>query len=79
SPWLYVALVFAGVSGCLYFLALRMLPLSVAGPIFVTLALLATSALGIFFFRESVSGLQIIGLSVCLIGVFLLLFDAARA
>ncbi len=72
SVHLYVLLILYGACAIIYLTSLRLMPMSIAGPVFNTAATLATFLLGVFWFGEGISFAKIVGLGLCLTGVFLL-------
>ena len=61
-----------GVCAVLYLLALRLMPLSQAGPVFLTAGVLCTVALGTIWFQEAVTPMKLAGVFLCLSGIGLL-------
>lgn len=55
-----------------YFLALRLIPISVAYPIMVAMSLLIINTFAYFYFHESIGCLQIIGYALIIAGIMLI-------
>ena len=72
SPWLYVAGVLYVCCALLYFFLLGRLPLSVAGPVFMVLGIVITTAIGAFGFGEPIGLQKSLGMAVCLVGLGLI-------
>ena len=78
SPVLYVAGILYIACALLYFLALNRLPLSTAGPGFMTLGVVTTAILGAAVFGESLGSLKLLGIVVCILGTVLIFYDSSR-
>jgi len=72
SPWLYLAVVLYGACALVYLISLRFLPLSTAGPIYMTLGVVASALTGLIYFAEPLSALKIGGVALCVTGIALL-------
>jgi multidrug transporter EmrE-like cation transporter len=72
STSVYVLLILYAACAILYLISLRLMPMSIAGPVFNTSAVLVTFLLGVFWFAENISFMKIMGLGLCLGGMFLL-------
>jgi multidrug transporter EmrE-like cation transporter len=72
STHVYLLLILYAACAIVYLISLRLMPMSIAGPVFNTVAALATFLLGVFWFGENISFMKIMGLGLCLAGVFLL-------
>jgi multidrug transporter EmrE-like cation transporter len=69
--WTYLLGVVFVLGAGFYLAALRILPLSAAGPIFLSLGFITTFVLGVAFFKEKISVVQAIGLVTCIVGILL--------
>ena len=67
-----VAIFLYAACAVLYVLALRLFPLSVAGPVFMTTGVFASALLGVLYFGEALSVARTIGVLLCLSGIVLL-------
>ena len=77
SPWLYVAVALYGACALFYLVSLRLLPLSTAGPIYMTLGVFASALTGLIYFSEPVNAVKIAGLGLCVGGIALLAFSSS--
>lgn len=69
SPAFYIAGLLYVTCALLYFLMLSRLPLSTAGPLFMVLGIVSTTAIGFWVFGEAIGAMKIAGLAVCLVGI----------
>jgi len=69
--WTYIMVSLYPVCALLYLCAVRIMPLSTAGPLFLIMGILVTSLLAIICFGESVTLLKVIGLVCSFIGAVL--------
>ncbi len=72
SPSLYAAGLLYGCCALLYFFLLGRLPLSVAGPMFMVLGIVITTAIGSLVFGESLGPQKTVGMLVCMLGMGLI-------
>lgn len=72
SGRLYAIFILYAACACLYLVSLRLMPLTVAGPIFTIAGALTTFLLGMYWFGEDVTTLKMVGLGLCLSGMLLL-------
>jgi len=72
SPWAYLAVLLYVACALFYLVALRLLPLSVVGPAYMTLGVFSAALTGILYFSEPVNAAKITGLALCAGGVILL-------
>lgn len=72
SAWSYVLVVLYVACAGLYLWALRILPLSVAGPAVTLLGALTTFGLGICLFQEAVTFARVLGAALAIAGIALL-------
>lgn len=73
SPYPYMILLLYGVCAALYVAALRVLPLSTAGPLFLVAGILVTFAVGVWRLGEPLTVCRCVGAMLCLLGAVLLL------
>jgi multidrug transporter EmrE-like cation transporter len=76
APRFYLIFVLYSSCAVLYFIALRIMPLSVAGPVFTILGAMTTSILGVWILGESLSSLKIVGIGLCILGIGLILWQS---
>lgn len=79
SPWAYVAVALYGACAVFYLVALRLLPLSVAGPAYMTLGVFSAALTGVLYFSEPVTATKIAGLALCVSGVLLLTLSSSAS
>lgn len=72
SVWFYVIICLYVGCATLYMGALRIMPLSVAGPLFTVAGSVVALILGIVFFREDFSPAKLMGIMLCVAGIYLL-------
>jgi multidrug transporter EmrE-like cation transporter len=72
SPWAYIAVGLYIACAVFYLFALRVMPLSIAGPTYMTLGIFSAAATGILYFGEPLSISKIAGMTLCVGGVLLL-------
>lgn len=73
SPWSYAVVILYGACAMFYMLLLRVMPLSIAGPVLLSLGIVITTAAGALFFKEDVlQARSVIGIILCLAGIALL-------
>ena len=75
SPVLYLAMALYAACALLYFYSLTRLPLSTAGPVFMVLGVVTTSALGFTVFDEPVGSVKLAGIFICLVGTALIFYE----
>ncbi len=76
SSGLYVIIILYGVCAVLYLASLRLMPLSVAGPLYTISGTVMTALLGVALFGEQMSAVKASGIGLCLIGVLLTMSQA---
>lgn len=77
SPWAYIVVGLYGVCAIIYMLLLRILPISVAGPVVLSFGIVILTLAGAVIFREEVfRPAQIAGIILCLAGILLLQLGA---
>ena len=72
QPWFVIGLAFFGANLLLYTKALERLPISVGYPILVGSSIVGISLVSMFWFAESLSGLNYLGIGFIFGGVYLL-------
>jgi multidrug transporter EmrE-like cation transporter len=72
SPWAYVLPWLYASCMVLYLAAMRLMPLSVAGPVVTVLGAVSTFILGAAVFHETVTMPRMTGVALCLAGMALL-------
>lgn len=72
NGWLLSGMVLFGISFLVYLFALSKYQLNIAYPIFVSSGIILISLASWFFFRETLSWLQISGIILIIFGIFLL-------
>ena len=72
TPWPYGLVVLYGMCATLYMISLRLMPLSVAGPMFLVLGALVTFMLGVMLFGESPNMVRFVGVALSIVGVCLM-------
>jgi multidrug transporter EmrE-like cation transporter len=72
SPWFWIAACMYVTCAGLYALALLLVPLSTAGPIYLTAGVVATSLLGWGLFGEVITPLKALAIVVMCVGIGLL-------
>ena len=72
NGWLLSGMVLFGISFLVYLFALSKYQLNIAYPIFVSSGIILISLASWFFFRETLSWLQISGILLIIFGIFLL-------
>lgn len=72
APAVYGLGLLYALAALFYFIALRIMPLSVVGPLFLILGMIATSVLGAVIFNEPFSRWQVLGLCLGALGAVLL-------
>jgi multidrug transporter EmrE-like cation transporter len=78
SPTFYIAGVLYVACALLYFISLTRLPLSTAGPAFMTLGVVTSAVIGSSVFGESLGPLKLLGMIVCIAGVGMIFYDTVR-
>lgn len=64
-----IGLLLFALNAGFYFLALRLIPLSLAYPIMVVMSLLIINTFAYFYFHESINFLQVIGYVFIIVGI----------
>lgn len=72
SGWTYAIPVLYVTCAIFYLVAIKLLPLSVAGPMFLVIGIMATTLIGAVLYRESFSLVKAVGLATCLAGSLIL-------
>jgi multidrug transporter EmrE-like cation transporter len=72
SPWTYALGALYCLGALLYVVSLRIMPLSVAGPIFLSLGFTMTCLLGVLVFHERITAVQAVGIVLCVAGIVLI-------
>ena len=75
SPWLYGLVALYASCAVLYMMALRLMPLSVAGPVFTMLGAALGFVLGVVVFHEAISPVKTVGIGLCLTGAVVLFWQ----
>ncbi len=76
-PWIFrvaIALLLYGIVFFVYLMSLKHFDISVLYPAYTALSIIGVSMVGIFYFGESVSLYKIIGLSLLIVGIWLISF-----
>lgn len=73
SPYLWLAILFFGISFVLYAIVLSKIELSRSYPIALLAAIVLISIISIVFFQESIGIYKIVGLTLCTGGIVFLL------
>ena len=76
TPKMYFVAALLFLSFLLYSAAVKMLPLSVAGPVSTILGGMVTFILGIFFFGEALTALKVVGFGLAISGIAVLMLCA---
>jgi len=71
SGWLLLGVGLFGVAFLTYLVVLSKYQLNIIYPIFVSLGIIIVSLASWFFFKETLSWLQILGIVVIILGIFL--------
>ena len=69
SPKFYLMGILYLSCAVLYMGSLRLMPLSTAGPLYLSLGAIATFFLGVLFFDESFSYIRLLGAGLCILGI----------
>ena len=72
NGWLLSGMILFGISFLIYLFALSKYQLNIAYPIFVSCGIILIALASWFFFRETLSWLQISGIALIIFGIFLL-------
>lgn len=75
SGWTYLIFMLYGCCAVLYLAALRKMPLSIAGPVFLLLGSVLSLLLGVALLKESLSASQGVGCALCLAGIALMYWN----
>ncbi|MDA8325026.1 MAG: hypothetical protein M0033_02285 [Nitrospiraceae bacterium] len=74
SPWLYMLIPLYGAAALVYMFMLRIMPISSAGPLVLTLGILLTTLMGALIYGEDIFQIRhLMGLSFCVLGILLIL------
>ncbi len=73
SAWTYALGCCWGLSASLYLVALKIMPVSIAAPVFLTLGILVATVLGWCVLREPISLRAGLGMALCLGGIVLMM------
>lgn len=72
-PWTYLVLVLYVMCAALYMLLLRLMPISAAGPLTLSLGIVIVTLTGAIIFREDILDIwQITGIVFCILGIVFL-------
>lgn len=72
---LYIMVLLYFVCALMFFLLLRVMPLSVAGPLVSILGIVFTAGLGIAVFHEQITAVKICGFILCGLGIICILWS----
>ncbi len=72
SPKSYLMGILYLLCALLYLVSLRLMPLSTAGPLFLSLGAIATFFIGVLFFQENFTYIRGIGIGLCIVGIVFL-------
>lgn len=75
SPWFPVLIFCYIFCALLYMMSLKLLPVSIAGPLFLVMGSLVAFVLGVVVFKDQVSGIKMAGMALSMVGIVITMWN----